>query len=323
MCSLALTLSVLPVRCMAADHGATEPVASTTFASMGDFRILSAAASFTAARAWRLATALNLALLEPIDPMSAPFTWPTPPVSRTPFGLATYQAPPGRLWTKWRKVKAQVRAEAPALARCRTERSNCSPAAARFVAIIEQAAALKGRARLEFVNKRVNDAIRYTPDRTQWHRADVWSAPLDTANNGSFDTGRGDCEDYAIAKYVTLRNAGIPADDLQLLVLRDKSTRTYHAALAAREDGQWLILDNRWSHLIEDRHAHFFTPLFALDERGVQRFAKALPAPRHIEPTAWPVHEVTSTSRADTIAGFAHRSFAGVQTFARTAIRRS
>ena len=89
---------------------------------------------------------------------------------------------------------------------------------------------------------------------------------------GSFDTGKRDCEDYAIAKYAALRDAGTPARDLRLLVVRDTTARTNHAVLAARQDGRWLLLDNRWRRLIPDHEARFFKPLFALNTAGVERF---------------------------------------------------
>ena len=219
-----------------------------------------------------------------------------PPAAREqnsePFGLLTARAPQGLLWTKWRKVQRAIEAEAPALARCRATSARCSQAAARFVAIVEAAAKRQGRARLEVVNERINAAIRYTSDMKQWRRSDRWSAPLDRRHRGSFDTGMGDCEDYAIAKYVALRSAGTPARDLRLLMVRDTSVRTYHAVLAARQDGQWLLLDNRWRRLIEDSKAPFFTPLFALNAAGVERFAATAsnrPAVKHTAKAAAPV----------------------------------
>ena len=68
-----------------------------------------------------------------------------------------------------------------------------------------------GRARLDLVNNRVNDAITYKSDMAQWGVADLWSPPLAANGTGSFNTGFGDCEDFAIAKYVALRAAGVPA----------------------------------------------------------------------------------------------------------------
>ena len=215
----------------------------------------------------------KVALAEPADSATEQSAEPIIAQQDTePFGFQTARAPRGLLWIKWRKVQRAIKTEAPALARCRATASHCSPAAARFVAIVGEAAKHHGRARLRLVNQRINYEMRYVTDRAQWHRADVWSAPFDRHHRGSFQTGKGDCEDYAIAKYVALRDAGTPARDLRLLVVRDKSARSYHAVLAARLNGGWLLLDNRWRRLIPDTEAQFFTPLFALNTVGVERF---------------------------------------------------
>ena len=97
---------------------------------------------------------------------------------------------------------------------------------------------------------------------------DRWSAALAT-----FATGKGDGEDDAIAKYVALTEAGFPRDDLQLVVVRNRAARQEHAVLAARLHGHWLLLDNRFSSLMEDADASRFTPLFAIDHQGVRLFA--------------------------------------------------
>ena len=117
-------------------------------------------------------------------------------------------------------------------------------------------------------NRAVNAAIRYVTDYAQHGEADRWSAPLAT-----FATAKGDCEDYAIAKYVALRQAGFSPDELRLVLVRDRAVREDHAVLAARLEGRWQILDNRHSELIEDSDAASFTPLFAINHRGVQLFA--------------------------------------------------
>jgi predicted transglutaminase-like cysteine proteinase len=215
----------------------------------------------------------HLAAIDPKIMSDASATPASPTRSDEPFGLFTFRAPDGLLWSKWRAVETDIQAAAPALARCRAEPDRCTPAEARFVAIIKRAEVRQGRAKLELVNERVNATIHYTTDMAQWGVADLWSAPLDANGKGSFDTGFGDCEDYAIAKYVALREAGMPAENLRLLLVRDNSVRLDHAVLAAHEDGHWLILDNRWTRLIEDSDARYFTPLFALDGHGVSLFA--------------------------------------------------
>src|SRR5262245_35078738 len=151
--------------------------------------------------------------------------------SSEPFGLFAFVAPDSIVWFKWRKVADDIRAQEPALLRCLADAAACSPAAARFVEIVKEARGHEGRVRLNFVNQRVNNAIRYTSDMTQWGTPDEWSAPL-AGGKGSFETGLGDCEDYAIAKYVALRAAGVSTKQLRLLLVRDNIARLDHAVLA-------------------------------------------------------------------------------------------
>ena len=81
----------------------------------------------------------------------------------------------------------------------------------------------------------------------------------------TFASGAGDCEDYAIAKYVALRQAGVAARDLRLVILHDRLAHEDHAVTAARLDGHWLILDNRHMALLADTQVRNVTPLLALD----------------------------------------------------------
>jgi predicted transglutaminase-like cysteine proteinase len=182
--------------------------------------------------------------------------------------MFAFRAPEGVLWTKWRGVAADIAKDVEAMAQCRASAAQCSPAATRFIAVIDDVRRHDGRARLENVNRAVNDAIRYTPDMEQHGVADLWSAPLAT-----FASGRGDCEDYAIAKYVALREAGVAAEDMRVLLVRDLAVREDHAVLAVREGGRWMILDNRSMAPIADSDVRNFMPLFALDQEGVKLFA--------------------------------------------------
>jgi predicted transglutaminase-like cysteine proteinase len=193
------------------------------------------------------------------------------------------------VWFKWRKVADDMRAQEPALMRCLTDATQCSPGAARFAAVVKEAREHEGRVRLNFVNQRVNNAIRYTSDMTQWSTPDEWSAPL-AGGKGSFETGLGDCEDYAIAKYVALRAAGVPAKHLRVLLVHDNIARLDHAVLAANDDGHWYVLDNRWTAAVEDNDVRRFTPLFALNDEGVKLLA--MPYAAGAEPAIEPMSKV-------------------------------
>ena len=142
---------------------------------------------------------------------------------------------------------------------------------------VKEAAGRQGRARIEFVNEWINGAIRYTSDQTQWGADDVWSLPIDANGEGSLNTGKGDCEDYAIAKYVALHQAGVPDAKLRMILVHDNVVDQDHAVLAVRDDGKWLILDSRWNKLIEDTELmrlNRFEPLYIVEKTGVSLLAR-------------------------------------------------
>ncbi len=194
-----------------------------------------------------------------------------------PFGLNTVPVVRGEVLMKWNGVEADIRAENDILSRCRASAELCPPAARSFLAIVAQGRAQTGRARIGIINRAINLAIRPTSDLAQWGVLDRWSAPLDTLT-----TGLGDCEDYAIAKYEALTQAGVAAEDVRLVIVRDLAVGTDHAVVAARLDGDWMILDNRWLRLVKDSELRRMAPLFVLDQAGVRQFAPtATPDTRH------------------------------------------
>ena len=73
--------------------------------------------------------------------------------------------------------------------------------------------------------------------------------------------GRGDCEDYAIAKRALLRAAGIPDRDLYLVVLKDLTRRADHAVLVVRANGRFLVLDNGTSRIVDSSDVSDYRPV--------------------------------------------------------------
>ncbi len=203
----------------------------------------------------------KVAALEPAASVSAPA-----PVAE-PFGLAAAPIAGGEVLTKWNGVESRIRAESESLARCRDDAARCPQAARNFLAIVAQGRALSGRARIGVINRAINLAIEPMSDLAQWGVPDRWSPPLET-----FTTGRGDCEDYAIAKYVALTAAGVAAADVKLVIVRNLAADEDHAVVAVRLDGDWIVLDNRWLTLVEAIDMPKVIPLFVLDDDGVRRF---------------------------------------------------
>ena len=202
-----------------------------------------------------------------------------------PFSLGTSVLSDGGIVSKWQGASRAIEADLETIHGCRADRAACkSPAALRLIAIADQARGRDGIARLGEVNRAINLAIRPLSDRSQYGAIDYWSGPLMTLTSGA-----GDCEDYAIAKLVTLREAGIAADDMRLVIVRDLPSNDDHAVLAVRIDGRWRILDNRRLAMVEDADMQRTLPLFAIDDTGVRRFGPSetlLAAGRNDPPTS-------------------------------------
>ena len=194
----------------------------------------------------------------------APANKPAP--QALPFGLAAERVSEGKILHKWIDVQSEIREDKEILASCRENASSCPPAAQVFLAIVDEGRARSGRARIGVINRAINLAIIPTSDLVQWGVVDRWSAPLET-----FTTRRGDCEDYAIAKYVALQAAGVAPEDIELVVVRNTDTSENHAVVAVWLDGTWVILDNRRLALVPAREIRRATPLFVIDEQGVRQ----------------------------------------------------
>jgi predicted transglutaminase-like cysteine proteinase len=187
-----------------------------------------------------------------------------------PFGrLSSTVMDDGPLVDKWQAVRRAIAAEMTLITLCRTNVALCpSPAAVEFLSIVERARIRDGLARAGEINRAINLDVRPASDLDQYHVADFWSSPLATLTAGA-----GDCEDYAIAKLIALREAGIPPQDLRLVILRDRNSQEDHAVVAVRIDNRWRVLDSRRLPMLDDAQFSHFQPIFAIDDAGIRRYA--------------------------------------------------
>lgn len=171
---------------------------------------------------------------------------------------------------KWSELQSRLLADDGAAAACRANQATCSEAARRYLAIVDVGRKREGRVRLGWINRAVNMAVRPVSDWAQYGLADFWASPLQTLANGA-----GDCEDYAILKYVALRELGILPDDLRLVIVQDDKHEVGHAVVAVRYEQRWLILDNRTMAILNAEDVSHYRPLFALDQQGTRTVATA------------------------------------------------
>ena len=154
--------------------------------------------------------------------------------------------------------------------KCLSDESTCSQAARSFLSIVDLGRKHEGRARLGWINRAVNTSIRPTSDWAQYGYADFWASPLQALGNGA-----GDCEDYAIVKYVALRNLGMDVKDLRLVIVQDYKHHTIHAVVAVRDEQRWAILDNRTMAIVNTDELKNYLPLVVLAQQGDRTIAVA------------------------------------------------
>jgi predicted transglutaminase-like cysteine proteinase len=94
--------------------------------------------------------------------------------------------------------------------------------------------------KLHAVNSFFNK-MKFINDRDHWGKEDYWATPLQMLTSNG-----GDCEDYSIAKYFTLRKMGIPAEYMRLTYVKAIKLNQAHMVLAyySAPNATPLILDN-------------------------------------------------------------------------------
>jgi predicted transglutaminase-like cysteine proteinase len=125
-------------------------------------------------------------------------------------------------------------------------------------------ASLKGhslREQLAAINEFAN-RFRYVTDQDNYGRSDYWAIPRE------FLTLGGDCEDYAIIKYFSLRQLGVAPESLRIVVVQDSNLRVPHAVLAVYAPEGVLILDNQIREVISHTKIAHYIPVFSLNERN-------------------------------------------------------
>jgi predicted transglutaminase-like cysteine proteinase len=215
---------------------------------------------------------LRLVSLAPIEtPQQAPAHR-----SSEPFGTEISALVKGGLQNKWASVKKKLPHEHRVFIQCRADATACPPAAQRFLAIVDKALTRDGWARIAEINRSINLDIRPVDDMTQYGVVDLWTSPLTT-----FASNAGNCKHYAVAKYVALREIGIAEDDLRLVVVHLRGTNENHAVTAVRDNGRWMILDNRTLDIRRDVEISEFDPLFMIDREGVKRMTASTAKPQN------------------------------------------
>jgi predicted transglutaminase-like cysteine proteinase len=134
------------------------------------------------------------------------------------------------------------------------------PAQGPWQAIVDAARSMDRKAQIAFINHWVNTRIQYRDDAAS---KDQWATAAQALRRG-----RGDCEDYAVAKLQMLTAAGVPGKDLFFVIVRDLVRRADHAVLGVRVDGRVVILDDMTDRILPSGEISDYRPVLTFSSAG-------------------------------------------------------
>lgn len=125
---------------------------------------------------------------------------------------------------------------------------------------------------LKQVNDFFNQHIRYGEDIDLWQQSDYWATPLQTLG-----VRAGDCEDFTIAKYMSLKQLGIPVEKLRLIYVRAQlggphsQVSQAHMVLGYYETPRSLplVLDNMVTLIQPADQRRDLHPVFSFNSQGL------------------------------------------------------
>lgn len=184
-------------------------------------------------------------------------TLAAPAVAQSPalFNTVEYRTNDLDALPQWKKAMHKIAKEQ------KTYAASSSKAVKAWQAMIRNQKGARQIDQLKTVNNFINQ-WRYRTDSYNYKTSDYWASPAE------FFSRSGDCEDYAIAKYVTLRQMGFSADQLRLVVVKDVKRGLAHAVLAAYVDGDVFILDNVTSEVRSQTVVTEYAPYYSVNEQA-------------------------------------------------------
>ncbi len=119
---------------------------------------------------------------------------------------------------------------------------------------------------LNVVNLFFNHQMQYREDIDLWQEVDYWATPVQ-----SLWKGAGDCEDYAIAKYFSLRHLGVSGEKLRITYVKALRQNRAHMVLTyySSPEAMPLVLDSLVDGILPASQRTDLLPVYAFNAEGL------------------------------------------------------
>ena len=132
--------------------------------------------------------------------------------------------------------------------------------------LIRQDRSKTDREKLEKVNSFFNSRIRFANDVDVWGIQDYWATPIEFLCKSA-----GDCEDFAIAKYFTLKAIGVDDEKLRITYVKAIQHNIHHMVLTyySEPEAEPLVLDNLVDSISLASKRTDLMPIFGFNGSGL------------------------------------------------------
>jgi len=119
---------------------------------------------------------------------------------------------------------------------------------------------------LKQVNQFFNARMAFRDDIVVWKQQDYWATPIEFLRKGA-----GDCEDFALAKYFTLREMGVPANQLRITYVKALELNQAHMVVTwySTPTAIPLVLDNLKTAILPATQRTDLLPVYAFNGEGL------------------------------------------------------
>lgn len=132
--------------------------------------------------------------------------------------------------------------------------------------VLQRYSGATDREKLEKVNSFFNKKIVFATDMDVYGVEDYWATPVEALSRGA-----GDCEDYAIAKYFSLKMMGVTEEKLRIAYVKALQYNIFHMVMVyySSPEADPLVLDNLVDSIKPASERRDLLPIFTFNGAGL------------------------------------------------------
>ncbi|MEH6402166.1 MAG: transglutaminase-like cysteine peptidase [Sneathiella sp.] len=161
---------------------------------------------------------------------------------------------------QWKRVIKDFEKSRQAARLCDQDIQKCtSQQMTLWRAKIQELESSKDSSKVLEINRFINK-WRQISDFKNYQKKDYWASPLEFITNG------GDSEDFAIMKYISLKELGISPSKMRIVVTNDVLRGKTHTVLSVQSNGKRYVLDSQSNSILQEQFVKYYVPFYSVNE---------------------------------------------------------